>query len=117
MSKNNNHFAIRLKIWIDDEYGNVIFGAGRYRILEAIERLHSLQAAAKELKMGYRAVWGRIKASEKRTGKPLVVREGRGSQLTPFAQTLMTQYRNLQTRINEEASADYTRLFADLLEK
>jgi molybdate transport system regulatory protein len=117
MPEKKIHFAIRLKIWIEDESGNVIFGEGRYRILEAIDRLHSLQAAAKELKMGYRAVWGRIKASEKRMGKPLVARDGKGSRLTPFAEELMLQYRKLQTRINDESHSDYAALFADYLEK
>ena len=47
-------FVIRSKIWIADEKGNVVFGEGRYRILEAVDRLRSLQGAAKELKMSYR---------------------------------------------------------------
>ena len=106
-----------MKIWIADDHGNVIFGEGRYRILEEIDRLHSLQAAAKELKMSYRALWGRIKASEKRIGRPLVARDGRGSQLTPFAGELMLRYRKLQARLNDASASAYTALFADYLEK
>ena len=58
-------FYIRSKVWMEDEEGNVVFGLGRLRILEAIQRLGSINAAAKELKMGYRAIWGRITASER----------------------------------------------------
>ena len=38
-------FCVRSKIWIEDSKGKVIFGLGRYRILEAIRRLGSMHAA------------------------------------------------------------------------
>jgi molybdate transport system regulatory protein len=98
---------VRSKIWIEDEHGNVVFGEGRYRILEAVDRLQSLQGAAAELKMSYRALWGRIKASEERLGHPLVAREGRGSRLTPFARNLMIRYRDLQKHLHREADRTF----------
>ena len=67
-------FHIRSKIWIEDESGNVVFGLGRLKILDAIDRLGSIQGAAKELKMSYRAIWGRIKATEERLNRPLLIR-------------------------------------------
>jgi len=109
-------FVIRSKIWIEDTDGNVVFGLGRYRMLEAIDRHNSLLAAAKELKMSYRALWGRIKASEERLRKPLVVREGRGSKLTPFAQELMVRFRRLQLRIRQESDDIFASVVADTLE-
>lgn len=111
------HFIIRSKIWIADEEGKVVFGAGRFRILEAVDRLQSLQAAAQELKMSYRAVWGRIRASEERLGHTLVIREGRGSSLTPFARKLMDRYKKLQERIHQESDNVYDTLISDYLEQ
>jgi molybdate transport system regulatory protein len=108
-------YQIRSKLWIEDGQGNVVFGLGRYRILEAIERLGSLQAAARDLRMSYRAVWCRIKASEERLGKPLVVREGRGSRLTPLASQLMKQYRRIQTVVEKESDDIYADLMSDHL--
>ncbi|MFZ5764506.1 MAG: winged helix-turn-helix domain-containing protein [Thermodesulfobacteriota bacterium] len=102
-----NRCTVHSKIWIEDEEGHVVFGEGRYRILEAVDRLRSLQKAAVELKMSYRAVWGRIKASEERLGKALVAREGRGSRLTPYAAQLMSRYLELQKRIRQEADAAF----------
>jgi molybdate transport system regulatory protein len=104
---NEGNCTIHSKIWIEDEHGHVVFGEGRYRILEAVDRLQSLQAAAVELKMSYRALWGRIKASEERLGQPLVAREGRGSRLTTYARELMTSYQELQKRIRHEADAAF----------
>jgi molybdate transport system regulatory protein len=107
MSIESTGFVIRSKIWIEDREGKAVFGSGRYRILEAVDRLQSLQAAAKEMKMSYRAVWCRIKASEERLGRTLVMREGRGSQLTPFARELMTMFQEMEDRVRDDADAGF----------
>jgi molybdate transport system regulatory protein len=108
-------YCIRSKLWIEDGEGQVVFGLGRYRILDAIDRLGSLQAAAKDLHMSYRAVWCRVKASENRIGKPLVMREGRGSRLTPLALKLMKQYRRIQTVVEKESDDVYDDLMSEHL--
>ena len=95
------NFFVRSKIWIVDSQGEVIFGLGRYRIL---------YAAAKELRMSYRAVWMRIRLSEKRMGKELIVRNGNGSHLTPFAENMMKQYRRLQSLVKTETDEVYKSL-------
>jgi len=95
--------------------GNVVFGLGRYRILNIIRRLGSMHAAATRLKMSYRAVWMRIRKSEERIGKPLVVREGKGSKLTPFAENLMKQFKRLHTIVEAESDEVYKSLMSDHL--
>jgi molybdate transport system regulatory protein len=107
-------FFIRSKIWFEDDSGEVIFGVGRLKMLEAIERQGSIQAAAKELKMSYRALWGRITATENRMGRQLLTRNiggasGGGSQLTPFAKILLENYQDIHRRIAIESD----RLFQD----
>ncbi len=62
---------IKHKLWLEKD-GRVIFGPGRFELLEAVEECQSLSAAAKKLKMSYRAAWGRLRASEDRLGIPLV---------------------------------------------
>jgi molybdate transport system regulatory protein len=104
------NFFVRSKIWIVDSQGEVIFGLGRYRILDAIRRTGSMYAAAKELRMSYRAVWMRIRLSEKRMGKELIVRNGNGSHLTPFAENMMKQYRRLQSLVKTETDEVYKSL-------
>lgn len=116
VDKSSSGFVIRSKIWIEDGQGEVVFGPGRYRILEAVDRLQSLQAAAKELKMSYRAVWCRIKISEERLGKPLVTREGRGSRLTPFARELMTAFQGIQVKVRDESDAVFATLMSPALD-
>jgi molybdate transport system regulatory protein len=108
-------FSVRSKIWIEDSRGKVIFGLGRYRILDAVRRTGSMNAAAKELHMSYRAVWMRVRSSEKRVGKTLIVREGKGSRLTPFAENLMKQYRRLLSVVQTETDDVYKSLINDHL--
>lgn len=115
MVKEKAVFEIRSKIWIEDVEGHVVFGLGRYRILETIDRLGSMHAAAKQLGMSYRAVWMRIRTSEDRIGKSLVVREGQGSGLTPFAENLMKQFKRLQTLVEAESDEVYQNLMSDHL--
>ncbi len=110
-------YFVKSKIWVEDSDGNVVFGLGRFRILDAIERLGSLQAAAKELKMSYRAVWCRVKVSEERIGKPLVVRQGKGSRLTAHAERLMKQFKRLQAVVENESDDVYDSLMSNQLEK
>jgi molybdate transport system regulatory protein len=108
-------FSVRSKIWIEDARGKVIFGLGRYRILDAVRSTGSMHAAAKDLRMSYRAVWMRIRRSEERIGKALIVREGKGSRLTPFAENLMKQYRRLLSVVQAETDEVYETLITDHL--
>ena len=98
----------------------VVFGLGRLRILEAVQRQGSIQAAAAELKMSYRAVWGRIKATEQRLGRSLLVRNiggatGGGSRLTPFAESLIARFHRLHREVAGEADGLFVHHFGDQL--
>ncbi len=113
MTPKSPSFVIRSKIWIADQDEQIVFGLGRYRILESVHRLGSLQAAAQELKMSYRAVWCRIKATEERLQCDLLVRSNSGSTLTPFALKLIKQFRRLQAVIQTESDAMFKELMED----
>lgn len=91
---------IRHKIWLEDTSG-VLFGRGRFELLKTVDQLGSLSAAAKQMKMSYRAAWGRIRASEERLGLPLMEKApvGRGLVLTPQARKLISLYRTFEEEI------------------
>lgn len=113
-------FRIRSKIWVEDTKGKLVLGPGRLRIFDSIERTGSIHAAAKELGMGYRAIWGKIKATEQRLGKSLLVRSvgghhGGGSQLTPQAESLVKAYRNMQDHLTEAADKFFESIFEGTL--
>ena len=114
--------AVRSKIWIVDPAGQVVFGLGRLRILKAVQRHGSIQAAAAELKMSYRAIWGRIKATEERLGQPLLVRSiggtaGGGSRLTPFAEALIERFQKMHREVSIDADGLFETHFQSPLGK
>ncbi len=120
MSDTSKSFHLRSKVWIEDNQGNVVFGLGRLKMLETIQRLGSIQAAAKELKMSYRAIWGRIKATEDRLGEQLLVRNiggssGGGSELTLFAQMLTEQFRQLHKCVEYQSDELFDKSFGTQL--
>ena len=55
--------VLRLHPWFESEKG-VLFGMGRLMLLQKVLELGSLNKAAKEMGMSYRAAWGKIKMSE-----------------------------------------------------
>jgi len=92
---------IKYKIWLERN-GRVIFGPGRFELLEAVEECQSLSAAAKKLKMSYRAAWGRLRASEDRLGIPLVELTGnrQGMRLTEEGKKLHDSFLELEKKID-----------------
>jgi molybdate transport system regulatory protein len=107
MQKKNKPFSARSKIWLEDSEGNVVFGLGRIKILKAIKKHGSLNAASKALKMSYKAVWERINATEKRLGKKLLIKKsggasGGGSELTPLAEMLIQKFAKITEYIEKE---------------
>lgn len=114
-------YGLRTKIWVVDPSGKVLFGMGRVKILEAIDRGGSINAAAKSLKMSYRAVWGRIKATEERLGRELLVRttggaSGGGSTLTPYAKDLIKEYKTFRRQVIEDADDRFARMLLSKLQ-
>jgi len=106
---------IRTKVWLEDEDGNAVFGEGRKRILELVDEKGSLSEASKELKMSYRAVWGKIHATEKRLGAKLIVtqvgsRRG-GSKLTPKGRELLRAYDELLLLVTAASDRLFHRVF------
>ena len=107
---------VRTKVWIDDDHDNVIFGSGRLRMLEAIDRFGSMNRAAKELNMSYRALWGRIKSTEERLGAKVVITKpgggkGHGSVVAPAGKKLLENYKLIEDRIIKLADQEFEKIF------
>ncbi len=105
----------RFKIWLE-ENGGVAFAEGRRMLLEAVGRLGSLNAAAKELGMSYRAAWGKIKATEKTLGIKLLKvatggKGGGGAILTPEAKELISKYKKFDDRVALLVEREFKHIF------
>jgi len=93
---------IKFKVWYEKD-GRVLFGSGRRELLALLDKHHSLTAAAKHMKMSYRAAWGRLRASEERLGKKLVESHppNRALQLTQEARSLMSKFDKLDREMRQ----------------
>lgn len=105
---------IRYKLWLEDDSG-VLFGRGRLDLLRAVHELGSLSAAAKQMKMSYRAAWGRLRASEERLGIPLMEKaeKGRGLILTAQAHRLLELFGRFEEEAKEAIQRSGRELFGD----
>ena len=88
-----------------NENNEAVFGDGLARLLEEIEKHHSVLEAAKNLGMSYRYALHRISLAEERLGESLVTRVrggakgGGSSEVTTFGKNLTQQYRNAQAKL------------------
>jgi molybdate transport system regulatory protein len=96
--------VLRLHPWFESEKG-VLFGMGRLMLLQKVLELGSLNKAAKEMGMSYRAAWGKIKMSEEALGQPLLIREEgkRCFKLSPLGEELVNKFLDWQKKLEEFA--------------
>lgn len=76
-------------------------GAGRIELLEKIAQTGSINAAAKEMKMSYKAAWERMNSMNELADHPIINRTiggkgGGGTKLTEYAYELINTYKKLE---------------------
>jgi molybdate transport system regulatory protein len=98
---------VRTRVWL--ERGGVdVFGGGRHHLLEAVRRTGSLNRAAADLGMSYRAAWRKVRECEERLGIPLLAGTiggagGGGSRLTPEGERLVAGYEKFERALAASA--------------
>lgn len=110
-------FNIKSKVWLERE-GDLVFGEGKVRILEAVQREGSLNKAAESLGMSFRHAWGYISAVEKRLGTKLLDKKkgGKdkgGSILTNEALELINKFQKLNQDVKEFSDKKYEEIFCN----
>ena len=96
------------------------FGPGVARLLHAVQRLHSLRAAALSMDMAYSKAWTIIKNSEKALGFSLLDsttggKGGGGAALTPEGARLLRAYDTFCSRLHDAADELFQEEFAIFL--
>jgi molybdate transport system regulatory protein len=111
-----------VKLYINTDEREGLFGDGKYLLLKAVRDLGSLRKASIKLGRGYRKAWDDIRRTEEGLGRKIVLRSRGGSgggstKLTPFGSDLLEaweKYRNEVSNYLERAWDDRLR---GLLEK
>jgi len=106
----------KVKVWIDDDSDNLIFGGGKTQILEYIDETGSIAEAAKKVGMNYKKAWTHIKILQEFLEDELVITQkgGRGqggTVLTPKAKEIVETFKTLQNDIKIYTQQRYEELF------
>lgn len=106
---------VRSKIWIEAD-GKPLFGSGREALLKSIDRLGSINKAAKDINISYRRALSYIQSMEERIGSRLVERQaggvnGGGAVLTREAKDFLLKFEQLEEGINEMLDKRFREIF------
>jgi len=106
----------KVKVWIEDDKQNLIFGGGKTQILEFIDATGSISEAAKKVGMNYKKAWTHIKILQEFLEDELVIvnKGGKGqggTTLTPKAKEIIATYKALQKDIKAYTQKRYEELF------
>jgi len=91
---------LKFKVWLENTKGESILGNGKFELIEGIDQLGSIKAAADKLGVSYRKAWGMIRDAEEKLGFCLTEKHrggqhGGNSVLTPEGKELIEAYKEL----------------------
>jgi len=107
-------YKVRGNIWIESE-GGALIGVGRMRLLEQIEELGSITAAAKAMKMSYRQAWELVDSMNTQAKQALVETTaggigGGGTRVTNEGKKAIKLYKKLLESFDQFKNKETSRL-------
>ena len=109
---------IKSRQWIVDEDDHIIIGEGRKEILEHIRETGSINKTARVMRMSYKGVWSKIKATEKALHMKIVDADRkRGTRLTRDGEKLLEKYSRLKKECVRQDNSIFEEIFGQLSEK
>lgn len=110
----NQHMTLHIIARIYGE--KKCFGPGVAQLLQAVEEVHSLRAAAKTMNMAYSKAWTIVKTAEEGFGCKLLDVSiggpaGGGAVLTQEAKQIMAAYTEYTRRLDQYGQQLYRELF------
>ncbi len=102
-------WSVGVRLWVESD-GRPLLGPGRLELLEAVERTHSISAAARDVGMSYRRAWLLIDGMNRAAGCELVARQtggrhGGGACLTERGRFAAAVFRGLLDQVGRAAAA------------
>jgi molybdate transport system regulatory protein len=103
-------YNIKARVWIEKD-GELYLGWGRVLLLERIDKLGSIAAAAREMKLTYRNAWLWIDAMNRLAPSPLVQKTiggggGGHAELTEEGHKAVKLYQDLRQRLSRIVKQD-----------
>ncbi len=97
--------VFKSKVWVEKD-GKLLMGWGRATLLERIDQLGSISAAARSMKLAYRNAWLWVEAMNRLASSPLVEKSTGGARggyarLTDEGRRLVKEYKEKRASIRE----------------
>jgi molybdate transport system regulatory protein len=97
---------LKFKVWLENTEGESILGNGKFELIDYIDQLGSLKAAADKMGISYRKAWGMIKDAEEKLGFCLTDKHrggqhGGNSVLTKEGKEMIEAYKELLVEFDD----------------
>jgi len=103
--KPESGIVLKSKVWLEKD-GKLFMGHGRATLLERIDQLGSISAAARSMKLAYRNAWLWVEAMNRLALSPLVTKSTGGprggyARLTDEGRRIIKEYKEKRARVRE----------------
>lgn len=97
--------VVKSKVWLEKD-GKLFMGWGRATLLERIDQLGSISAAARSMKLAYRNAWLWVEAMNRLAPSPLVEKSTGGARggyarLTDEGRRIIKEYKEKRASVRE----------------
>jgi molybdate transport system regulatory protein len=97
--------VVKSKVWLEKD-GKLFMGWGRATLLERIDQLGSISAAARSMKLAYRNAWLWVEAMNRLAPEPLVEKSTGGARggyarLTEAGRRIIREYKEKRASVRE----------------
>ena len=103
--KPESGIVVRSKVWLEKD-GKLFMGWGRSTLLERIDQLGSISAAARSMKLAYRNAWLWVEAMNRLAPSPLVIKSPGGAaggqaRLTEEGRRIIKEYKEKRASVRK----------------
>jgi molybdate transport system regulatory protein len=103
--KSESGIVLRSKVWLEKD-GKLLMGFGRATLLERIDQLGSIAAAARSMNLAYRNAWLWVEAMNRLAPSPLVEKSTGGARggyarLTEEGRKMIKDYKEKRASVRE----------------
>jgi molybdate transport system regulatory protein len=102
--------VVRSKVWLEKD-GKLFMGWGRATLLERIDQLGSISAAARSMRLAYRNAWLWVEAMNRLAPRPLVEKATGGprggyARLTAEGRKIISEYKEKRASVRRTLSKE-----------
>jgi molybdate transport system regulatory protein len=109
----------RVKLWLNGEDADGVFGDGKCRLLKSIDATGSLRAASEMLHISYRKAWGDLKKAQNALGIALIDQHRGGSRggrtvLTEQGRRWLDAYSRFRQDVEAAVQTSFEKFFDEV---